>query len=99
MDTDAGGVLYFIYPFAGRLADERLAVIVAHRPGRLTPSSFVLTMNDNGLSLMTTMPLNLDEIDWRQVQASSGLFYDMFVRYEPDNRLLDQARRGHRAAA
>lgn len=29
----------------------------------------------------------------RQVQASSGLFYDMFARYEPDNRLLDQARR------
>ncbi len=28
----------------------------------------------------------------RQVQASSGLFYDMFARYEPDNRLLDQAR-------
>jgi len=41
------GVLYFIYPFA-----EGLAVIVAHRPGRRTPSSFVLTMNDYGFSLM-----------------------------------------------
>jgi ATP-dependent Lhr-like helicase len=29
----------------------------------------------------------------RQVQASSGLFYDVFARYDPTNRLLDQARR------
>ena len=29
----------------------------------------------------------------RQIQASSGLFFDVFVRYEPDNRLLAQARR------
>lgn len=29
----------------------------------------------------------------RQLQASSGLFYDVFAKYDPDNRLLDQARR------
>ena len=29
----------------------------------------------------------------RQLQASSGLFYDVFAKYEPDNRLLEQARR------
>ena len=29
----------------------------------------------------------------RQIQASSGLFYDVFARYDPANRLLDQARR------
>lgn len=29
----------------------------------------------------------------RQVQASSGLLYDVFTRYDPDNLLLDQARR------
>jgi ATP-dependent Lhr-like helicase len=29
----------------------------------------------------------------RQLQASSGLFYDVFVRYDPNNLLLDQARR------
>ena len=29
----------------------------------------------------------------RQLQASSGLFYDVFVRYDPSNLLLDQARR------
>jgi ATP-dependent helicase Lhr and Lhr-like helicase len=29
----------------------------------------------------------------RQLQASSGLFYDVFMRYDPANLLLDQARR------
>lgn len=29
----------------------------------------------------------------RQLQSSSGLFYDVFTRYDPENLLLDQARR------
>ena len=29
----------------------------------------------------------------RQLQASSGLFYDVFARYDPQNLLLHQARR------
>lgn len=29
----------------------------------------------------------------RQLQASSGLFYDVFSRYDPENLLLEQARR------
>ena len=29
----------------------------------------------------------------RQLQASSGLFFDVFAKYDPDNRLLSQARR------
>ena len=29
----------------------------------------------------------------RQLQASSGLLYDVFARYDPDNLLLEQARR------
>jgi len=29
----------------------------------------------------------------RQLQSSSGLFYDVFARYDPQNLLLDQARR------
>ena len=29
----------------------------------------------------------------RQLQASSGLIFDVFARYDPENLLLDQARR------
>jgi ATP-dependent helicase Lhr and Lhr-like helicase len=135
------GVFYFLYPFAGRLAHEGLATLIAHRLGKLSPRSFALTMNDYGFSLATHTPLGLDEEGWRkvlspthlledileclnsselarrkfreiariaglvfqgypgsqkstrQVQASSGLFYEVFTKYDPDNRLLDQAQR------
>ncbi len=135
------GVFYFVYPFAGRLAHEGLATLIAHRLGKLSPRTFALTMNDYGFALATPVALDLDEAAWsrvfspnhlveeildclnstelarrkfreiariaglvfqgypgsakstRQVQASSGLFYDVFTKYEPTNRLLEQARR------
>ena len=139
--TTRDGVFYFVYPFAGRLAHEGLAALVAHRLGRLAPRSFALTMNDYGFALATPTELNLDESAWRgifspenlvedilgclnatelarrkfreiariaglvfqgypgrgkstrQVQASSGLFFDVFSKYDPQNLLLEQARR------
>ncbi len=135
------GAHYFVFPFAGRLAHEGLATLIAHRIGKLAPLSFTLTMNDYGFALATPAPLGLDEATWRavlsperlledildclnstelarrkfreiariaglvfqgypgsgkttrQVQASSGLFYDVFAKYEPGNLLLEQARR------
>ncbi len=135
------GAHYFVYPFAGRLAHEGLAVLAAHRLGQSAPRSFALTMNDYGFSLTTPVPLDMDEQAWREVlsparlvedilecinstelarrkfreiariaglvfqgypgsgkstrqlQASSGLFYDVFAKYEPGNLLLEQARR------
>ena len=135
------GAHYFVFPFAGRLAHEGLATLIAHRIGKLAPRSFALTMNDYGFALATPEPLGLDEAAWRavlsqdrlledildclnstelarrkfreiariaglvfqgypgsgkttrQVQASSGLFYDVFAKYEPGNLLLEQARR------
>jgi ATP-dependent helicase Lhr and Lhr-like helicase len=135
------GFHYFVYPFAGRLAHEGLAALVAHRLGKLAPRSFTLTMNDYGFALATPEALALDAAGWkqalspeslledlldclnsgelakrkfreiariaglvfqgypgsgktmRQLQASSGLFFDVFTRYDPGNLLLDQARR------
>ncbi|MDB6171429.1 MAG: putative ATP-dependent helicase Lhr [Chthoniobacteraceae bacterium] len=135
------GYHYFVYPFAGRLAHEGLAALVAFRIGQLAPRTFALTMNDYGFSLTTPDRLDLDESGWRaalsperlledlfeclnstelarrkfreiariaglifqgypgankstrQVQASSGLFFDVFAKYDPANRLLLQARR------
>jgi ATP-dependent Lhr-like helicase len=135
------GFHYFVYPFAGRLAHEGLATLVAHRIGKRMPRSFALTMNDYGFGLATPEPLELDDETWqemlspeslledllaclnsgelakrrfreiariaglvfqgypgrgktlRQLQASSGLFFDVFTKYDPQNLLLDQARR------
>lgn len=132
----------FIYPFAGRLAHEGLAALLAWRIGQLQPATFSLSVNDYGLELLTaTKPPALTEALWRtllspdqllddvlaalnaselarrqfrdiarisglvfqgypgrgktdrQLQASTGLLYDTLARYDPDHRLLDQARR------
>jgi ATP-dependent Lhr-like helicase len=135
------GFHVFIYPFAGRLAHEGLAALVAYRLARFRPSSFTLTMNDYGFALNTPVSLEWDEKGWkdilspdkliedlleclnstelarrqfreiariaglifqgypgapksmRQLQASSSLFYEVFLQYDPENKLLGQARR------
>ncbi|WP_285274863.1 ligase-associated DNA damage response DEXH box helicase [Halopseudomonas bauzanensis] len=132
----------FIYPFAGRLAHEGLAALLAWRMGQIQPATFSLSVNDYGLELLTsTEPPELTEALWRsllspdqllehvlaalnaselarrqfrdiarisglvfqgypgrgktdrQLQASTGLLYDTLARYDPEHRLLDQARR------
>ena len=55
----------FIYPFAGRLAHEGLAALLAWRLGQITPATFALSVNDYGLELLTSKPLpELTEADW-----------------------------------
>lgn len=132
----------FIYPFAGRLAHEGLAAVLAWRIGQRSPATFALSVNDYGLELLSSARLDaLSEVDWRellspdrllddvlaalnaselarrqfrdiarisglvfqgypgrsktdrQLQASTGLLYDTLQRYDPEHRLLDQARR------
>jgi len=132
----------FMYPFAGRLAHEGLAALLAWRLGQLQPATFSLSVNDYGLELLTpTEPPELTDAQWRsllspdellddvlaalnaselarrqfrdiarisglvfqgypgrgktdrQLQASTGLLYDTLQRYDPEHRLLDQARR------
>jgi ATP-dependent helicase Lhr and Lhr-like helicase len=132
----------FIYPFAGRLAHEGLAAVLAWRLGQQSPASFSLAVNDYGLELLSNTELpELDQAGWhqllspdrlledvlealnaselarrqfrdiariaglvfqgfpgrgktdRQLQASTGLLYDTLHRYDPQHRLLDQARR------
>ncbi|WP_044497653.1 ligase-associated DNA damage response DEXH box helicase [Pseudomonas saudimassiliensis] len=132
----------FIYPFAGRLAHEGLAALLAWRLGQLQPATFSLSVNDYGLELLTaTEPPELTDAIWRsllnpdqllddvlaalnaselarrqfrdiarisglvfqgypgrgktdrQLQASTSLLYDTLTRYDPDHKLLDQARR------
>ena len=128
----------FVYPFAGRLANEGLAALLAYRLSRLAPISFTLAANDYGFELLAPGPppaadfaallspanlaedilasLNATEMarrqfreiarvaglivqgrpgekSMRQVQASSGLIYDVFTQYDPSNMLLAQAQR------
>jgi len=130
----------FCFTFAGRLANEGLSALVAHRITRRLPCSISVTANDHGIELMADEPFPAEEDDWRgyltpdglvddllgaldasqlarrhfreiarvaglviqgfpgrarparQLQASSELFYDVFSDFDPDNRLLRQAK-------
>jgi ATP-dependent Lhr-like helicase len=141
--TTREGYHLFLYPFAGRLANDGLAALLALRLSRLQPLTFTLAANDYGCELLSDQPLEieLDETRLRQLlstehldediaaslnsvemarrqfreiarvaglvfqgypgqgktnkqlQASSGLLYDVFARFEPDSLLLKQAHR------
>lgn len=133
----------FVYPFAGRLANEGLSSLLALRLSRLQPITFTIAINDYGFELLSPDPLtirfdeevvrallrpeqlaediaaSLNAIELarrqfreiariaglvfpgypgqgktaKQLQASSGLLYDVFARFAPDHLLLKQAQR------
>jgi len=131
----------FCYPFAGRLANEGLAMVVSARLTRQTPITIELQMNDYGFELQSSSELPSDEQTLRelfttdnlltdildainageiakrkfrdiarisglifdgypgraksarQVQASSGLIFEVLKEHDGENRLLDQSRR------
>ena len=135
------GTNWFLFPFAGRLANEGLAALVSYRMSKITPMSLSVSFNDYGFHLCSNSDLTLDRKQWRellspeglldellacmnlsemakrqfrevarvaglifqgypgaqksarQVQASGGLFFDVFAKYDPGNLLLEQARR------
>lgn len=135
------GAHLYLFPFAGRLAHEGLAALLAWRIGQGHPRTFSLTVNDYGVELVSQEPVPLDVAALRrllspenlledilaalnasemarhrfrdiariaglvfqgypgrnkgarQVQASSGLMFDVLSEHDPDNPLLDQSRR------
>ncbi|HTU25686.1 MAG TPA: helicase-related protein, partial [Pirellulales bacterium] len=135
------GYQWFVFPFEGRSVNEGLASLLAYRLAQKTPASITITPNDYGFELLSSVPFELGEAEWRsllstdrlredlldclntgelarrqfrdiarvaglvfqgypgaprtarQLQASSGLLYDVFVEYDAGNMLLDQARR------
>lgn len=140
IDTGQANSL-FCYPFAGRLANEGLAMVISERLTRLSPITLEIQMNDYGFEIQSTSKLPDDEATLkalfspddllndildaintgeiakrkfrdiarisglifdgypgrtksaRQVQASSGLIYEVLQEHDSDNRLLDQSRR------
>ena len=131
----------FLFPFAGFKVHEGLAAVVGHRITKLLPVSVTAIVNDYGLQLILSRPLEvseqllrtvlepeglLDDIlaslnatelgrrqfreiariaglvfqgypgaskTAKQLQISSGLLYDVFTKYDPENLLLEQSRR------
>lgn len=136
------GQQLFVFPFAGRLANEGLAALVSLRWGRIAPNTFGYAANDYGFVLRPANDVEVDEAllqsllspdalfedlreslnlgelarrqfreiariagllpptvpgrpqkSTRQLQASSGLIYDVLQRYDPHHMLLELAER------
>ncbi len=129
----------YLFPYAGRLAHEGLAMLLAWRISQAQPTTFSFSANDYGFELLSRQRITADQAAWRewlstdqlqadikhslnatemarrhfrdiariaglvfpgrpgkhksmrQIQASSGLIFDVLRDYEPHNRLLQQA--------
>ncbi len=135
------GYSVFFFPFAGRLVNEGLAMLIAWRLSQRQPATLTLSASDYGFELFSKDPIDLDKEtisrlfnaeslledllrslenseaakrqfrdiatiaglvfqgypgsgkSSRQIQASSGLIYDVLKNYDAENLLLDQASR------
>ncbi|MEM6998992.1 MAG: ligase-associated DNA damage response DEXH box helicase [Pseudomonadota bacterium] len=133
------GYHLYCYPFAGRLAHEGLAALIAWRYSKLVSATCTTSTNDYGLELLSNKPIPADEKtllallspenvtadllnginesemsrrqfrdiarisglvfqgfpgsgkSTRQIQASSGLIYDVLQKYDSNNKLLSQS--------
>jgi ATP-dependent helicase Lhr and Lhr-like helicase len=56
----SSGTHLFMYPFEGRRVNEALAMLVAYRLGKRTPSTFSVSVNDYGFELYTDQHLMVD---------------------------------------
>ncbi|GAB6196681.1 ligase-associated DNA damage response DEXH box helicase [Lysobacter xanthus] len=136
------GPQLFVFPFAGRLANEGLAALLALRWAREAPNTFGYAANDYGFVLKPAKDVEVDadhlrtllaperlfedlreslnvgelarrqfreiariagllpptlpgrpQKSMRQLQASSGLLYDVLQRHDPHHMLLELAER------
>lgn len=72
------GTHWFLFPFAGRLAHEGLASLLAWRLGQRFPATFSISVNDYGLELLTAAEApTLDENDWRALLTPEALVEDV----------------------
>ena len=76
IETHEGHSLFF-FPFAGRLAHEGLAMVVASRLAAQTPSTFTLQINDYGFELLSPEPIavNIDQL--KRIFSVDGLLDDI----------------------
>lgn len=73
-----GGFHVFAFTFAGRLANEGLAALVAHRVTQRRPCTISVTANDHGIELMSEDDAFDSEVaDWRAYLDEDGLVDDL----------------------
>jgi ATP-dependent Lhr-like helicase len=69
----------YVFTLAGRLVNEGLAALVAHRWTMRGPASLTATGNDYGFELMGSRSFADDERSWRDVLSTEGLLDDLLA--------------------
>lgn len=75
--TVSDGVAWFIYPFAGRVAHEGLALLLAHRLAQLQPNTFTWACNHIGCMLVPAVGVDAESIDWQALLSTGNLAEDL----------------------
>ncbi|HGM6770039.1 TPA: ligase-associated DNA damage response DEXH box helicase [Stenotrophomonas maltophilia] len=71
------GQFVFVYPFAGRHIHEALAALLALRCTRRQRNSIGYAVNDHGLVLAPTQPIELQAEQWKELFAADQLLEDL----------------------
>lgn len=75
--TDEDGVHVAVFPFAGRLVHEALAMVCAHRLSVRMPRTFTWACNDYGFELLTEAPWPVKDLLGPEVLETEGLSADI----------------------
>ncbi len=77
--TTRDGDHYFLYPFAGRLANGALGTLISYRLSKDTSLSLRVTSNDYGVEIYSPHPLDLDTAAWRALLTPHHLLDDLLA--------------------
>jgi ATP-dependent Lhr-like helicase len=69
----------FVFTLAGRLVNEGLAALLAHRVAGAAPRSITATGNDYGVELVSIEPFTTDEAAWRERLGTDSLVEDLLA--------------------
>lgn len=73
------GYHLFFYTFEGRLVNEGMANLIAHRIAKTRPITFSIAMTDYGFELMSDEPVHADEILEEDLLSTTGLVDDIMA--------------------
>ncbi|MBQ0131732.1 MAG: DNA ligase-associated DEXH box helicase, partial [Comamonas sp.] len=73
----SAGVAWFIYPFAGRVVHEGLALLLAHRLAQQQANTFSWACNHMGLMLVPAVAVDAHALDWPALLSPEHLPRDL----------------------
>lgn len=71
------GYHLFIHTFEGRLVNEAMGAILAHRISQILPISFSFSMNDYSVELLSDQPIPVDDSNVYELFSPENLFDDI----------------------